>query len=395
MIKRKHIIIICGLYLVVVFLLNNIAMINEILFEDIKHLTVRQCEFILDNSLYAECYAKGSIETSNTYNDFLVKKIENNINTISYIKLKVGVDIVSYSPNIRGTVKNSAECENNVDNANDTNNTEKIRQEVYANIGNNENKIVLSKEQLADFDFLVNNLYVVTERAQVLPSDIDGTKLSQMDMTMHGTSEKPQILIYHTHSKERFSDSTENGMSIVEVGTYLSEILSEKYGYNVIHVTRSFDEVNGVFDRSKAYTYATPVIEQILEENPSIEVVLDVHRDGLPEDSDKLLYNYKGKQVAQVMFFNGISRNKNGEINYLYNPNREGNLAFSFQLKLKALENLPGFTRKNYIDAYQYNLHLREKSVLIEVGAQNNTFDEVKYAMEPLAEVLNSVLNPK
>ena len=93
------------------------------------------------------------------------------------------------------------------------------------------------------------------------------------------------------------------------------------------------------------------------------------------------------------MFFNGVSRSsESGDIDYLYNRYRKDNLAFSFQLKLMALQCYPEFTRRNYIDAYQYNLHLRPKSVLIEVGAQNNTLQEELNAMEVLAEVLHRVI---
>ncbi len=52
----------------------------------------------------------------------------------------------------------------------------------------------------------------------------------------------------------------------------------------------------------------------------------------------------------------------------------------------------PGFTRKIYLKGLRYNLHLRPRSALIEVGAQTNTFEEALNAMEPLAELLDMVL---
>ncbi len=195
---------------------------------------------------------------------------------------------------------------------------------------------------------------------------------------------------------EGFSDSTQGdpAKSIVAIGTYLAELLSKGYGYNVIHCTESFDYVNGKLDRSKAYTYSRPTLEQILADNPSIEVVLDVHRDGVKEDLH-LVTEVNGKKTSQIMFFNGMSRTKaGGDISYLFNKYRSQNLAFSLQMKLIAEQYFPGFTRKNYLDAYQYNLDLRERSVLIEVGAQTNTFEEAKNAMEPLAAILDKELNP-
>ncbi|MBQ2744794.1 MAG: stage II sporulation protein P [Lachnospiraceae bacterium] len=257
--------------------------------------------------------------------------------------------------------------------------------------------ITYSMEQLSDFDFLMSKLYTVPSRALVYESDLVAEDMLSKDMTIQGDNSKPQILIYHTHSQEGFADSIpgDDSTSIVAVGAYLVKILSEEYGYNVIHCQEHFDIAGGSLDRSKAYTYAQYTIEQILEDNPSIDVILDIHRDGLAEGADKLVTNINGKDTAKIMFFNGVSRSSAaGDIDYLYNRYRADNLAFSFQLKLKAMECYPEFTRRNYIDAYQYNLHHRQKSVLVEVGAQNNTLQEELNAMEVLAEVLHRVISP-
>ena len=149
-----------------------------------------------------------------------------------------------------------------------------------------------------------------------------------------------------------------------------------------------------VKDRDNAYSYSGPALEQILAENPSIEVVIDLHRDGVPETT-RLVSEVNGKQTAQIMFFNGLSRTTaNGNIAYLANPNLADNLAFSFQMKLAAEEYYPGFARATYLKGYRYNLHYRPKSLLVEVGAQTNTLEEAMNAMEPLADILHKVLAP-
>ncbi len=258
--------------------------------------------------------------------------------------------------------------------------------------------VTYTMEQLSDFDFLMSKLYTVPARALVYESDLVAEEMLKKDMTIQGDNSKPQILIYHTHSQEGFADSVkgDDATSIIGVGAYLAKILSEEYGYNVIHCQEHFDMAGGKLDRSKAYTYAQYAIEQILEDNPTIDVILDIHRDGLPDGADKLVTNINGKDTAKIMFFNGVSRSSaSGDIDYLYNRYRSDNLAFSFQLKLTAMECYPEFTRRNYIDAYQYNLHHRQKSVLVEVGAQNNTLQEELNAMEVLAEVLHRVISPE
>lgn len=241
------------------------------------------------------------------------------------------------------------------------------------------------------YDYLMSKFYTVVSSTTLYPEDIDANKLMAMDMKMQTASNMPQILIYHTHGQEAFADSVSGDVNttIIGVGDYLTKLLTETYGYNVIHLKDSFDYVNGVLDRHKAYDYAYERVAQVLAENPSIEVVIDLHRDGV-NDNLHLITEVNGKQTAKIMFFNGISRlNSIGEIGYLYNPYREQNLAFSLQMKVLAEEYFTGFTRKNYIQAYQYNLHLRPKSMLIEAGAQTNTVQEELNAMEPLAKLLD------
>ena len=96
--------------------------------------------------------------------------------------------------------------------------------------------------------------------------------------------------------------------------------------------------------------------------------MIDLHRDGVNE-STKLVTRQNGKRMAQIMFFNGMSRTAtNGNIKYLKNPNKQTNLAFSLQLQAQAALKYPGFTRKNLRKKdIVYNLHYRGRSLLVEV----------------------------
>ena len=176
------------------------------------------------------------------------------------------------------------------------------------------------------------------------------------------------------------------------MGDYLKSILEEKYGYHVVHVKEEFDMAGGVEDRSLAYDYARDYLEPFLEENPSIEVIIDLHRDGVSENRH-LVTEINGKPTAQIMFFNGVSRTvSQGDVSYLPNPYIEDNLAFSFQLEYQSALYYPDFYRGIYLAGLRYNLHLRPKSILLEAGAQTNTVQEVKNAMEPFADILDRVL---
>ncbi|MBE7719436.1 MAG: stage II sporulation protein P, partial [Lacrimispora celerecrescens] len=248
------------------------------------------------------------------------------------------------------------------------------------------------KEQLADYDFLMKHFYSIHTSTTAGRDLMKADHFLAEDFTLEGGNDKPQILIYHTHSQEEFADHGPDkpDATVVGIGTYLTRLLTDK-GYNVIHDTSVYDLQNGKLDRNKAYTYALEGITGILQKNPSIEVILDIHRDGVNE-SLHMVNQVNGKPTAPIMFFNGVSQTPEGPIEYLPNPYREKNLAFSFQMQLDSAAYFPNLTRKIYIKGLRYNQHLRARSSLIEVGAQTNTYQEALNAMEPLAEVLDMVL---
>ena len=255
-------------------------------------------------------------------------------------------------------------------------------------------QIDLSPAKLADFDYVMNQFFILDSNTETNAQQISGTRFLGEDLSIKQDSKVPQILIYHTHSQETFVDSREGKEedTIVGVGNYLTDLLEEKYGYQVIHVTDAFDMMGGTLDRSKAYDYARTSIEKVLEENPTVEVVIDLHRDGVPDDR-RLVTEVNGKSTAQLLFYNGLSYTVNqGAVSYLPNPYIEENLAFSFQLEYQAAQYYPELYRGIYLAGLRYNLHLKPRALLLEAGAQTNTVEEVRNAMEPFADILNRVL---
>lgn len=251
-------------------------------------------------------------------------------------------------------------------------------------------QVQIDRTQLADYETLVRNFYTIDANTMAGSDQLSVEKLLGMDMTLPQEGDGPQILIYHTHSQEAFADSVPGDVNtdIVGVGECLTKILTEQYGYRVLHNTGQYD----VETRDNAYSRALPAVEQILAENPSIQVIIDLHRDEVAEET-KLVTDIQGRPTARFMFFNGLSRTrKTGDIDYLANENQEANLAFSFQMQLKAAEYYPGLTRRIYLKGYRYNMHLRPRTLLVELGAQNNTVEEAINACDPLAHILDMVL---
>ena len=251
-----------------------------------------------------------------------------------------------------------------------------------------------SIEKMKDFDYLLGNFYTVDSSTMIRSDELNGETLLGKDMHIKKDTEGPKVLIYHTHSQEMFADSVpgDPSTSIVGIGDYLTDLLNNQYHIETIHHTGVYDLINGELDRSKAYDLAKPEISRILEENPSIELVIDLHRDGVGEGT-RLVTDVNGKPTAQIMFFNGLSKTRsNGEIDYLANPYIQDNLAFSLQMQAAAYKKYPGFARRIYLRGYRYNMHLMPKCLLIEAGAQTNTVQDMKNAMEVVADLLNVVL---
>lgn len=250
-----------------------------------------------------------------------------------------------------------------------------------------------SIDKLRDFEYLLSNFYTVDSSTMIGAEQLNVDDLLGRNMKIGREGNEPKILIFHTHSQETFVDSVPGDIStgIVGIGQYLTELLNAK-GIPTLHDFGVYDIINGKLDRSEAYENAEASIRPILEANPSIEVAIDLHRDGVAETTH-LVTQINGKPTARIMYFNGLSRSRtNGDITYLYNPYIQDNLAFSLQMQLASERMYPGFVRHIYLKAYRYNLHLLPKSLLIEAGAQTNTVEEMKNAMEVLADTLCEVL---
>ncbi len=247
-------------------------------------------------------------------------------------------------------------------------------------------------EYYEKYDELVKEFYAVDASTAIDESQLNLKELLGRDLSIEKRGDgTPQILIYHTHSQEAFLDSVpgDENTAIMGVGEVLAQILREQYGYSVLHHLGKYD----VEDRDYAYNNSLPELEALLAENPGIEVVIDLHRDEIASDQH-LVTQIDGRPTAMFMFFNGLSRTrKHGDIDYLPNDNLADNLAFSFQMQVLCNAYYPGLTRRIYLKGYRYNMHLKPRYLLIEMGAQNNTYEECCNACIPLARMLDLELS--
>lgn len=240
------------------------------------------------------------------------------------------------------------------------------------------------------FSSLKNNYYTVDNRAGINEAFFDADKFMSADTSIDNDKKSPKVLIFHTHGGEIYKDSKDASEGVIGLGEELKKILDQN-NIKTIHDTTRYDLVDGQTQIIGAYERMEVNIQKILDENPTIEVVIDIHRDGVPDDTI-LTTTVNGQDMAEIMFVNGLSSlNVNGQaqsIQDLPNKNLEENLAFSFKMKTIGDDMYSGLFRKIYLHAYRYSLHMKGKSLLVEVGAQTNTYKEALSSMKPLADVL-------
>lgn len=231
-------------------------------------------------------------------------------------------------------------------------------------------------------------------KTQVSIKDILNEKI---DLSV--SKDKPSVLIFHTHTtetyqildrdfySENFKTRTNNkGENMVRVGEAIAEEI-EKAGFGVIHDKEIYDtKYTGAYSKSRAG------IEKILKENPSVQIVLDIHRDAI-SDSDgtkvKPVATVKGKKAAQIMLISGCQEEGNSITNL---PDWRYNLTFAVHLQQKLEELFEGITRPLYFCPRSYNMNVSHCSLLVEVGSDSNTLEEAVYTGKCIGTALSEIL---
>lgn len=288
-------------------------------------------------------------------------------------------------------LKNEIETESHSESLTDNSGQQELELETGAFVPAQAPVAKYSVEQLNDPGFIKTTFYSEDPTTQIRTDQLQYNTLMGFDAALKQDNSNVQILVYHTHSQEAYIDSTpgDPSSSIVGVGEHLCDILRTQYGFNVLHHTGEYD----VESRDNAYSNAMVGLEKVLAENPTIEVMIDLHRDQTNPDT-KLVTTIQDRPTARFMFFNGLCYTRAlGELKNLPNPYVQDNLSFAFQMHLAAEEYYPGLTRRIYLKGYRYNLHYRPKSLLIELGSQTNTVEEAMNACDPMAHIIAMILN--
>lgn len=206
---------------------------------------------------------------------------------------------------------------------------------------------------------------------------------------------KKDLIIYHTHTCESYTPSEQNSyissgnfrttdlnFTVAKVGEVLSNNLKEK-GINVIHnnTLHDYPAYTG------SYTRSLSTINNLLSQNPSCEMIIDLHRDALGSSSSYGPCVMIGEEkVAQLMFVIGTDGGG------LTHPDWLNNLKVAIAIQEKAEELYPGLFKPMIVRNSRYNQHVSNAAFIIEVGATGNTLEECVGSMKYLANVLNEIM---
>ncbi len=229
-------------------------------------------------------------------------------------------------------------------------------------------------------------------------SDLYAESKKPCDFTLEKTSAQPQVLIYHTHTTEAFEQTektaydasfscktTDPDMSVVSVGDCICEEL-DRAGIGYVHDRTIHDHPS----YNDAYDSSRESVKALLEEYPSIKIVLDVHRDGIQRDDGTRLApvcEINGRKAAQIMLISGCDDGTMGMPDYMQN--------FHFACALQsALESdWNGLTRPILFDYRHYNQDLTNGSLLIEIGSQANSIAQARYTGTLVGKTLASMFD--
>ena len=310
-------------------------------------------------------------------------------------------DILSVNLGVIDNLKSSSDskqmAEKNVDNENSTNND-----------GNNE----ADENKDDDSNSLENIEHAeIGLKTEVLESNVSprysqeyyGVKIrNETDYKLTNEVLDPtsleintnNIIIYQTHSCESYTASekyqykqtgnfrtTDKNFSVIRVGRELTNQL-KSYGYNVIHDENYHDYPS----YTGSYTSSLNTVTKLLEENKDTDIVIDVHRDAVGDNTYAPTVKMGDEYAAQIMFVVG------GNGSSIPHPEWQQNLKFAIKVQQKANELYPGLFRPIILRESGYNQQVSKAASLIEVGATGNTLDQCLVSMKYLAKVLDEVL---
>jgi len=200
----------------------------------------------------------------------------------------------------------------------------------------------------------------------------------------------PKVAVIHTHSSEAYRPTSGADYcwgkpdGVIKVGAALVEELSGRLGVSTVHSSAIHDYPNW----TRSYSAAYDTMKSLIKSYPTVDVMLDIHRDALPASKSKLkTATCDGEKVARVLFV--VTDDTSG----LAHPNWRRNYEFALKLSAQLESMYPGVTRGVAIHKHaRFNQHLHDRAIIVEIGGTGNTIEEANRAARLVARALARVI---
>lgn len=207
----------------------------------------------------------------------------------------------------------------------------------------------------------------------------------------------PLVLIVHTHATEAYTQeegayyaataayrTADPAYNVLRVGQAIADRLNAA-GIHTLHDTTLHD----TYGYEDAYGRAEETIRAYLQQYPTIQMVIDVHRDAVADGTGAQLAfcsQVQGRQGAQLLFVMGTDAAGQSH------PHWRQNLSMALKLQVLCEKEAPGLFRELALRSQRYNQHLSPYSLLLEVGTAGNTLSEALLSAEFFADQLARLL---
>ena len=199
-------------------------------------------------------------------------------------------------------------------------------------------------------------------------------------------SDTPLIALYNTHTSETFELT--DGLAhlkgkaggIALVTGEIKKVIEEDYGIPVVYSGKLHDT-----SFNKSYAESEKTVKQLLEGNPGLEILFDIHRDGAVTREQSLV-TIHGQQVARILIIVGTDARAD-------HPGWRENLEFAREIAAKMDAMYPGLSRGITTKEGRYHQQYSPKALLVEIGSAKNATDEAVASGRLFANVVVAVLN--
>ncbi|MBO5348470.1 MAG: stage II sporulation protein P [Clostridia bacterium] len=373
-----------GFIIVILFIIVKVYEYSK------KHLTQTQITTTQCISyITEEITAMGSVESNNIFE----------LNPESMLESEFRMSQAVTSRNMDSISNKLQNVENSDNNDNSENNIEATTAE---NVQNNQALNEEDMDEITDVSTDVKTETVYSKYKNTYNFELKGVKvknetdydLSVMNLTTDVSVNNKNIIIFHTHTCESYTPTQERSYqasgnfrttdlnyNVARVGEELKKYLNS-YGYNVIHdkTYHDYPAYSGSYGRS------LKTVSSLISQNNDTDVIIDLHRDAIGDDTYAPKVKIGDEYAAQIMFV--IGTNGSG----LTHENWKQNLEFAMKVQQKANELYPGLFKPILLRDARYNQHLGKAASIIEIGATGNTLEECEVSAKYLAKVLSEVM---